>query len=102
MERDDAPKVETPESLADDELAALALAADGTVSVGADAVSVWEFLGTESLGPLPAWYMPAPMGVRVLSGWRAQVVRCSVFSVIASFVAINAYGLCNTYGQLHL
>jgi len=42
------------------------------------------------------------MGAPRLNGWYGRVVRCSVFSIIASFVAINAYGLCNTYGQLHL
>ena len=102
METHDTPEVEMPESLADDELAELALAAGRSEFVSADAVSVWEFLGIEVLSPLPSWYMPAPMGMRSLRGWRSRVVRCSVFSVIASFVAINAYGLCNTYGQLHL
>ncbi len=102
METHDTRDVEVTEPLTDDELAALALAAGKDDSISADAVSVWDLLGTEAVGPLPSWYMPAPMGVRRLSGWRGRLVRCSVFSVIASFVAINAYGLCNTYGQLHL
>ena len=102
METHDTLDVEVPEPLTDDELAALALAADGTDVVSAEAVSVWEFLGTEANSPLPSWYMPAPMGAPRLSGWYGRVVRCSVFSIIASLVAINAYGLCNTYGQLHL
>lgn len=43
--------------------------------------------------------MAAPMsGVRILRGWRRQVI----FLVIAAFLTITAYGLCNTYGQLHL
>jgi hypothetical protein len=102
METHDTPDVGMPEPLADDELAAVALAACRSDSVGPDAVSVWEFLGTGVLSPLPSWYMPAPTGMQRLRGWRGRVVRCTVFSVIASFVAINAYGLCNTYGQLHL
>jgi hypothetical protein len=101
MQTHDTPDVGMPERLADDELASLAVAAGRSDPVGADAVSVWEFLGTEALGALPSWYMPAPMGMRRFRGWRRGVVRCTVFSVVASFVAINAYGLCNTYGQLH-
>jgi hypothetical protein len=88
--------------ITDDELAALALAADPEAPVDDGAVPVWEFLGEPGGGPLPAWYMPAPMRPRRIDGWRRHVVRCSVASVIASFLLINACGLCNTYGQLHL
>jgi hypothetical protein len=42
------------------------------------------------------------MGVRRLEGWRRHVARLSAALVIASFVVINAFGLCNTYGQLHV
>jgi hypothetical protein len=42
------------------------------------------------------------MRPRRVDGWRRLVVRCGVASVIVSFLAINACGLCNTYGQLHL
>jgi hypothetical protein len=97
----DTHDVEVLESYTDDELAALALAADADAPVGDDAVAIWDLLGSEPNSPLPSWYMPAPMGARRLSGWRGLVVRCGAVSVIASFVAINAYGLCNTYGQLH-
>ena len=89
-------------SVTDDELTALALAADPDVVVDADAVSVWVLAGVDAEGPLPSWYMPAPMRARRFPGWRGHVVRLSVYSVIASFLAINAYGLCNTYGQIHL
>jgi hypothetical protein len=82
----------------DDELAAVALAADPSVEVGPDAVSIWSIDPTMT-GPLPEWYMPQPM-LRghgdVLRGWRRRVV----YIVIAAFVTISAYGLCNTYGQL--
>jgi hypothetical protein len=45
--------------------------------------------------------MPAPK-VTGLRGWRRRLVRFNVVMLIAAFVTINAYGLCNTYGQLHL
>jgi hypothetical protein len=98
---DDRPGIESAEPFTDDELTALALAADANAPVSDDAVAIWELLGPGPQSPLPSWYMPAPMGTRRLRGWRGRLVRCSVYSVIASFVVINAYGLCNTYGQLH-
>jgi hypothetical protein len=42
------------------------------------------------------------MRAPALGGWRRRVVRWNVALIIASFVVINAAGLCNTYGQLHL
>jgi hypothetical protein len=86
----------------DEELTALALAADPDVEVEDDAVAIWEILGPVTTSPLPSWYMPAPMRAPRLAGWRRAVVRAGVVSVIASFVTISACGLCNTYGQLHL
>lgn len=88
--------------LTDAELTALALAASPDPEVGDDAVSLWDLTGGHPDGPLPAWYMPAPMAARRFSGWRAGAVRVGVASVVASFVVINAAGLCNTYGQIHL
>jgi hypothetical protein len=41
------------------------------------------------------------MRARVLTGWRRHLVRWNVVLIVASFLAINAAGLCNTYGQLH-
>jgi hypothetical protein len=47
---------------------------------------------------LPEWYLPQPMrGVR-LSGWRRRVAVL----IVAAFIAINAYGLCSTYGWIEL
>jgi hypothetical protein len=89
------------EAISDEDLGALALAADPDVVVADDAVSLWTLAGVEADGPLPSWYMPAPRRPRRFLGWRGGVIRLSVYSVVASFVAINAYGLCNTYGQLH-
>jgi hypothetical protein len=86
----------------DEELAALALAADPDAPVEDGALPIWHVIEATEAGPLPSWYMPAPMHPRRTTGWRQAVVRCGVASVIVSFVAINACGLCNTYGQLHL
>jgi hypothetical protein len=79
----------------DDELAALAVASDPDPVLDEDAVSFWELTGAGPDQRLPEWYMPSPLpGAPRLYGWRRHVVLL----VIASFRAINAYGLCNTYG----
>jgi len=85
----------------DAELAAEALAADPDQPVPPDAVPLSAVLEPGGPAPLPAWYMPAPMRARHLTGWRRHLVRWNVVLIIASFVTINAAGLCNTYGQLH-
>ena len=80
--------------ITDDELAALALAADPDPDVGDEAVSLWA-LTSDDDDLLPAWYMPTPMArSRLLHGWRRNVVLL----LIASFILINAAGLCVTYG----
>jgi hypothetical protein len=93
--------VEALAPFTDDELAEMALAADADAPVSSDAIPISEIVGPGMESPLPTWYMPAPIGARRLSGWRGRLVRCSALSVIVSFVVINAFGLCNTYGQLH-
>jgi hypothetical protein len=80
--------------ISDDELAALALAADPEAPVDDDAVPLWELVGYAADRYLPEWYMPAPLGGRVLRGWRRRVIVL----LIVSFLVIDAYGLCNTYG----
>jgi hypothetical protein len=85
--------------LTDAELTELALAADPNAGVDADAVPLATFLADGSGGGeellLPDWYMPAPMASgRLLQGWRRRVVLL----IVASFVLLNAYGLCSTYG----
>lgn len=80
----------------DDELAALAMAADPDAEVGEDAVPLRDAQGTP-LGALPGWYMPPAMATsRMLTGWRRRIVLI----VVASFILINAYGLCSTYGHV--
>ena len=48
--------------------------------------------------------MPSPMGgggqsSRDGGGWFA---RCNIGLIIGAFLVINAFGLCNTYGTLHI
>ena len=85
----------------DEELSELALAADPDAGVADDAVPLSEYLGWAAGSGegelLPGWYMPAPAGAgRMLRGWRRRVVLL----IVASFLLINAYGLCSTYGHV--
>src|SRR4051794_27145645 len=83
------------EDVTDDELTALALAADPDVAVDDDAIPFWDLAipATDSL--LPYWYMPSPMsGARRLRGWRRRVV----IALVLAFVLIDGVGLCSTYG----
>ena len=88
---------EATDAPTDEELTAEALAADPDSAVAGDAVCLWDLIGSPSGQLLPEWYMPAPIGgTRLLRGWRRRVA----FLVIASFILIDAYGLCSTYGQV--
>jgi hypothetical protein len=78
----------------DEELTALALAAEPGAPIGHDAVPLAVYLG-QSSGPLPQWYMPSPM-TRVHAWWRLPVVT----TIVGAFLIIEALGLCNTYGIL--
>ncbi len=107
-------ELEEPEPITDDELAALALAADPASEVPADAVplrSVGTFgmLGGSGAGAagfddpgdpgglLPDWYMPSPTGgPRHHASWQRRVA----YVLIGTFLAIDAAGLCSTYGWL--
>jgi hypothetical protein len=87
---------EDPETFAmisDEELTALALAADPDQPLDSNAVPLADYLA-ESFGPLPEWYM-APVMARH-SGRRRQVI---ILAVIGAFLLIEAFGLCSTYGQ---
>lgn len=66
--------------------------------VADDAVPISMVLtGDDAVALLPAWYQPAPMRRRkLLTGWRRWLV---IVTVIA-FVAIDAFGLCSTYGYI--
>jgi hypothetical protein len=88
----------TDQGISDEELTALALAADLDAPLDDDAVALSEVVPGAGPRLLPDWYMPAPMpGAAPVRGWRRRVIGC----VILAFLTITAYGLCNTYGQLH-
>jgi len=85
--------------IGDDELAALALAADPDGALGPDAIPMSEYLGQideDGPGPglLPDWYM-AP--VRTSRIRRAP--QLIILLLIGTFLMIEAFGLCSTYGQ---
>jgi hypothetical protein len=80
--------------LSDEELTALALAADPDQLPDADAVPL-AFYQRQPAGGLPQWYMPAVVA-RGSRRWKLPVV----LAVIAGFLAIDGFGLCITYGQL--
>ena len=87
-------EVISDETVSDDELSALALAADPDTIVPDDAVSLWDPAGQ---GPLPGWYMPViSAGPRVHPRWRRRVAMAIIFA----FLVVDAYGLCSTYGYL--
>jgi hypothetical protein len=84
------------ETISDEELGELALAADPDTPVDDDAVSIWE-LGPAGADLLPAWYMPpVASGPRQHSRWRRRIA----LTIICAFLAVDAYGLCSTYGVL--
>ncbi len=84
---------EVPRAISDEELTALALAADPNQALDADAVPLAVYLAT-SPGPLPEWYM-APVMARH-SGRRRQAI---ILALVGAFLLIEAFGLCSTYGQ---
>ena len=86
-------------TIGDDELTALALAAEPATTADDDAVSYWEVVAPRQLGLLPEWYVGAGgAGSRRLEGWRRRVV----WLLIICIGLINAAGLCITYGHVTL
>ncbi|MDH2904513.1 MAG: hypothetical protein PXZ08_11290 [Actinomycetota bacterium] len=84
------------ESISDEELTRLALSADRYPVIDANTMP-WRPGGDAVTGLLPDWYMPAPSGRR-----RGRGAQVAIGVIIASFVIINALGLCITYGFLTL
>jgi hypothetical protein len=80
--------------LTDAELTELALASEPGRPPAVDAVPLAAYLDEEP-GLLPLWYMPSPM-TRIRPRWRTPVV----VAIVAAFVAIEAFGLCSTFGQV--
>lgn len=92
-------RYEPGEPIGDDELTALALAADPDAPLADDAVPIswasWALPATG--GALPLWYMP-PATTGAGRRWRVPFV----VAIVAAFLLIEALGLCNTYGVLGL
>ena len=86
--------VDDLEPLSDDELTALALAADPHAGFDADAVP---FGVDDRRALLPSWYMPMP-SVSGRSRPRAVVIGV----VVTSLLVLNAVGLCVTYGSIEI
>jgi hypothetical protein len=80
----------------EEELARQALAADPDVEVADDAEPMPGIALTSGYGLLPGWYMPAPGGTGLVTGWR----RIAAIAVIVALVAIVAFGLCSTDGYV--
>jgi hypothetical protein len=77
--------------ITDEELTALALAADPDAPVGDDAQPFSGGVGPSGL--LPGWYMPA-----AATGSRGRTRRVVVAGLIGAFLLVNGAGLCVTYG----
>jgi hypothetical protein len=85
------PLVDDADGITDDELTALALAADPDQPVEPDAVPI--ALDGAVAGLLPEWYMPAPMSA---GGGVAR--RWLLSAIVLLLVAINGAGVCVTFG----
>lgn len=79
--------------MTDEELTAMALAADPDVLLDASAVPLTDDEPFPEL--LPSWYMPVP-SARARKPWQ----KVAGLTVIMAFVIINALGCCITYGHL--
>jgi hypothetical protein len=78
----------------DEELTALALAADPNAPLEATAIPLADS-SSASFGLLPSWYMPA-----IALGTAQRYWKIVVVVLVAALLAIEAAGLCSTYGQL--
>ena len=80
-----------PIEISDEELTALALAADPDTPVPDDAVP-FDDQGRATVALLPEWYMPAP------GGRRGRGRTAVMLGVAVSLVVVNIGGFCVTYG----
>jgi hypothetical protein len=88
------PNGSDPETLSDDELSSLALAADPDAPLDADAVP-WNFGFSPTV--LPDWYMP-----RATARASGRVTRIVAVSMVVGLVVICAFGLCVTSGFIQI
>jgi hypothetical protein len=96
------PEQPEDEVVSDDELAALALAADPYALVPADAVPIRPVGWSSDSALLPEWYMPSPMGGRPGGRHHRSWQRKVAYVLIGTFLAIDAAGLCSTYGWISI
>lgn len=82
------------ELLSDEELDALALAADPNAPLPDDAVP-YELVVGRGVDLMPDWYMGHATRVHA-SKWRRPVI----LALVVAFLAIDAAGLCSTYGWI--
>jgi hypothetical protein len=85
--------------ITDEELSALALAADPDAPLDPDAVPFDPHADEAML--LPAWYMPTPHGSR-RGARHSRRQRIVVALVVLAILVVNAVGLCVTYGHLQI
>jgi hypothetical protein len=90
------PEPGLDEPITEEELTALALAADPNQPLDATAVPLSVYL-SQVPGILPGWYMPPAMAA-CGNRWRTPVI----LAIVAAFLMIEAWGLCSTYGQVVL
>ena len=84
--------------ITDEELTALALAAEPDPVLPDDAVPLWDLVAADE--PLvSSWYMPSPAAsIGAVGGWRRRIV---VF-LIAVLLVIEVAGLCSAYGVISI
>ncbi|HEY1222966.1 MAG TPA: hypothetical protein VGE75_05670 [Acidimicrobiales bacterium] len=87
--------VTSDDPVSDEELTALALAANPHAPLDPDAVP-WR-AGMLQMGLLPDWYMPRP-----IAAGRGRGTRIVICAVVVGFLVIGASGLCITSGFLSL
>ena len=91
---DDVSDLDEMVEVSDEELAELALAADPDAPIADDAVP---FGQRDCAALLPDWYMPVPVGLA-----RSPRKRAAVGVIVLSLLALNAAGLCVTYGVIEV
>jgi hypothetical protein len=91
---DDLDDVHDTVEWSDEELTELALAADPDAPIDDEAVP---FGQREGGALLPDWYMPVPAGLA-----RSPRKRATVGLIVLSLLALNAAGLCVTYGVIEV
>ena len=78
----------------DAELTELAMSADPEEPLAGDAVP-FDVYQSGLRDALPSWYMPP-----VMAGGSAMWRKPVVLAIIVSFLVVDVFGLCITFGQL--